>query len=154
MNMPNEPINPEHSPRHLVIDHLLESIAQEDLALANILNAQAAKIHAFVGKDFDFPTHPSNEEIISLNNSSMRLLRMAVMKEWLALSRLEEVVDFDSKQTSLSPPTPFNEDLEESNNVEDDLSLNGEMNEEENNVIESSRQGDNDEFAEIFDDED
>lgn len=157
--MPDEPI-PDQTNRQLVIDHLLESIAKEELALANILNAQAAKINAFVGENFDFPTHPSNREIISINNSSMRILRMVVMKEWLTLSRLEEIFDFDSKEIAHSSVNPFTEvmnNLEDTPTTEEGNEILDEPFPSEDNkddMIDSSGIGENDEFSAVPNEED
>ncbi|KKB36310.1 extensin-like protein [Bacillus thermotolerans] len=76
---------------------LLESIALEEIALSHVMNAEAEKIQAFVGKCLDFPTHPSNEEIMKFNKSVGGLLETVVMKEWLLLKKLENVLEFEDK---------------------------------------------------------
>lgn len=94
MSMPTIPKEP-HRPnlKEVTID-LLESIALEEISLSHIMNAEAEKIQAFVGKCCDFPTDPDNREIIKFNKGVNQLLKTIVMKEWLLLNKLESVIDF------------------------------------------------------------
>lgn len=85
------------TPRDKVVDDLLDSIAQEEMALASLVDAEASKLKAFVGDCCNFPTNPSNHEIITINKSVTRLLETVVMKEWLLLKKLEDVIDFHCK---------------------------------------------------------
>ncbi|WP_251637951.1 hypothetical protein [Neobacillus niacini] len=95
MSMPTLPPQP-HRPClfHTKID-LLESIALEEIALAHILNAEAEKVQAFVGECFDFPTHPTNKEILAINKSVNQLIETVLMKEWLLLRKLENVLEIE-----------------------------------------------------------
>ncbi|WP_240666752.1 hypothetical protein [Longirhabdus pacifica] len=79
-----------------VIVDLLESIALEENALSHIMNAEAEKIQAFVGKDLDFPSNPSIKEIIVFNQAVDSLLHTVVMKEWLLLRKLENVMRIEA----------------------------------------------------------
>lgn len=88
--VPNQKFRP--SLKEVVID-LLESIALEEIALSHLLNAEAEKIQSFVGKGKDFPTCPSTSEIIQFNHETSKFLEVIVMKEWLLLRKLEDVVD-------------------------------------------------------------
>lgn len=94
MSMPTIPQEPHRPNQKEVTIDLLESIALEEIALSHIMNAEAEKIQAFVGKCLDFPTCPKNEEIIKFNKGVNRLLETIVMKEWLLLNKLENVLDF------------------------------------------------------------
>ncbi|HZG59923.1 MAG TPA: hypothetical protein VEY68_05560 [Anoxybacillus sp.] len=76
---------------------LMESVAREENALAHLIRAEADKIQAFVGKYCDFPTKPSNNEIIQLNRSVTQLMETIVMKEWLLLKKLEDTLEFVKK---------------------------------------------------------
>jgi hypothetical protein len=76
---------------------LIESVAREEKALAHLIQAEADKIQAFVGKHCDFPTEPSNAEIIKLNRSVIQLMETIVMKEWLLLKKLEDTLEFVKK---------------------------------------------------------
>ena len=95
MSMPTIPPSPHRPSKHEVIIDLLASIALEEIALSHIMNAEGEKIQAFVGKCLDFPTHPSNAEIIKFNKSVVGLLDTVVMKEWLLLKKLGNVLEFD-----------------------------------------------------------
>ena len=97
MSMPTIPKEPHRPNRKEVTIDLLESIALEEIALSHIMNAEAEKIQAFVGKHCDFPTHPDSGEIIKFNKGVNKLLETIVMKEWLLLKKLETVMDFIDK---------------------------------------------------------
>ncbi|MEJ9230883.1 hypothetical protein LAV79_15635 [Peribacillus butanolivorans] len=94
MSMPTIPQEPFRPNKKEVTIDLLESIALEEIALSHIMNAEAEKIQAFVGECLDFPTCPKNEEIIKFNKGVNQLLETIVMKEWLLLNKLENVLDF------------------------------------------------------------
>lgn len=93
--MPQIPESPFRPSLHETIIDLLESIALEEIALSHLINAESEKIQAFVGKNLDFPTCPSNCDILKFNHSVKSLLDTIVMKEWLLLKKLEEVVNFE-----------------------------------------------------------
>lgn len=75
-----------------VIIDLLESIALEEISLSHLINAESEKLQAFVGKDLDFPTCPTNEMILKVNHQTAKLMDVIVMKEWLLLRKLEDVI--------------------------------------------------------------
>ncbi|MEW9668520.1 hypothetical protein [Ammoniphilus sp. 3BR4] len=89
--MPQIPQN-KHRPTidETIID-LLESIALEETALSHIINAEAEKIQAFVGKDLDFPTNPTNGDILRFNATVLRLMETLMFKELFLLRKLETV---------------------------------------------------------------
>ncbi|MBA2872913.1 hypothetical protein HNQ85_003228 [Anoxybacillus calidus] len=93
MSMPKIPKMSHRPDKEEVIIDLLESIALEEVALSHILNAEAEKIQAFVGNCLDFPTKPNNHEIIKFNRSVQDLIETVVMKEWLLLKKLENVME-------------------------------------------------------------
>ncbi|MFD2443227.1 hypothetical protein ACFSO7_04430 [Bacillus sp. CGMCC 1.16607] len=99
MSMPTIPAEPHRPNRNEVIIDLLESIALEEIALSHIMNAEAEKIQAFVGKCHDFPTNPTSCEIIKFNKGVTQLLETIVMKEWLLLRKLENVLEFHDKDS-------------------------------------------------------
>ncbi|WP_412103386.1 hypothetical protein [Rossellomorea aquimaris] len=82
----NPPTNEE------VLAKLMESIVDEEMALSNLISSEADKINAFVGKGLDFPTSPTNQEIVSFNQSTHRVMESISMKEWLLLKKLETVL--------------------------------------------------------------
>jgi hypothetical protein len=103
MSMPTIPHEPHRPNRKQVIIDLLESIALEEIALSHILNAESEKIQAFVGECLDFPTNPSCKEIIKFNKGVNQLLETVVMKEWLLLRKLENVLDFHDEDLCHKP---------------------------------------------------
>lgn len=97
MSMPTIPEEPHRPNEKEVIIDLLESIALEEIALSHLLKAEAEKIQAFVGKKYEFPTRPSNKDIIKFNKGVNRFLDKIVMKEWLLLTKFENVLDLIDK---------------------------------------------------------
>ncbi len=97
MSMPTIPKEPHRPNKKEVAIDLLESIALEEIALSHIMNAEAEKIQAFVGKHLDFPTHPKSRDILKFNKGVNQLLETIVMKEWLLLKKLENVMEFIDK---------------------------------------------------------
>lgn len=95
MSMPNIPEELFRPSKGEVVVDLLKSIAMEETAISHLLNAEAEKIQAFVGKHLDFPSCPSNRDIIKFNTQVFKLLDVIVMKEWLLLRKLENVMEFN-----------------------------------------------------------
>jgi hypothetical protein len=88
MSMPQIPENCHRPEIDQAIIDLLESIALEEISLSHILNAEAERIQAFVGKNQEFPTSPSNIEILHFNKSTSSLLDTIIMKEWILYKKL------------------------------------------------------------------
>ncbi|SFK19893.1 hypothetical protein SAMN04488574_1842 [Bacillus sp. 71mf] len=93
MSMPTIPAEPHRPNQKQVIIDLLESIALEEIALSHLLNAEAEKMQAFVGKCLDFPTCPTNRQILQFNREATRFVETVLMKEWLLLRKFENVTD-------------------------------------------------------------
>lgn len=92
MSMPQIPES-KHRPtfEETIID-LLESIALEEISLSHILNAEAEKIQAFIGEKANFPMCSNYQDIITFNRSVNQIMDTVVMKEWLLLKKLENVM--------------------------------------------------------------
>lgn len=88
MSMPQIPENKHRPNLHDTIIDLLESIALEEMSLSHLLSAEAERIQAFVGKNQDFPTSSSTNEILCFNKTSSNLLDTIVMKEWILYKKL------------------------------------------------------------------
>lgn len=71
---------------------LLESIALEEIALSHLINAEAEQLQAFVGPNLNFPSNPSNADILRFNSSLLRLLETVMFKELFLLRKLETIV--------------------------------------------------------------
>jgi hypothetical protein len=93
MSMPQIPEGKFRPNQCEVIIDLLESIALEEIALSHLIKAESEKIQAFVGKHHNFPSCPNTQEIIKFNQGVHRLIDVVVMKEWLLLRKLENVMD-------------------------------------------------------------
>jgi hypothetical protein len=78
--------------REEALSHLLQSIALEEEALSRLLNVEADKALAFVGKNLDFPNNPSNDEIITFNRTVISILDSVLMAEWLLLKKLDAAI--------------------------------------------------------------
>ncbi|MBL4953002.1 hypothetical protein JK635_12340 [Neobacillus sp. YIM B02564] len=113
--IPEEPLRPDTD--DAMVD-LLGSIAMEEIAISHLLSAEAKKMLAFIGKDLDFPTNPSNAEIFQFNKEAARLIESLVIKEWLLLRKLQNAADFFSNKKENHQPLhdfipPCPEPLEE-----------------------------------------
>lgn len=97
MSMPEIPKNKYRPSINETIVDLLESIALEETALSHLINAEAEKLQAFVGKDLDFPTNPSNSDILKFNVSVMRLMETLMFKELFLLRKLETVTQISTQ---------------------------------------------------------
>ena len=95
MSMPYIPEEKHRPVKQEVVVDLLKSIAMEETAISHILNAEAEKMQAFVGKNLDFPSCPSTQEIIKFNIQVFKLLDVIVMKEWLLLRKFENVMEYN-----------------------------------------------------------
>ncbi|MGE5456010.1 MAG: hypothetical protein ACM3O4_02785 [Ignavibacteriales bacterium] len=93
MSMPEIPEN-KHRPnlKCTVID-LLESIALEEISLSHLLNAEAEKIQAFVGKGLDFPLCSNYKGVVAFSKLSVDFLEKIIMKQWLLTTKLNKVIE-------------------------------------------------------------
>lgn len=90
MRIPEERYRP--TKEEVTLD-LLKSIAMDEMAIANVLSAEADKVKAFVGKQYNFPTYPTNQEIMKFNSQVFKIVDVIVMEEWLLLRKLENVME-------------------------------------------------------------
>ncbi|NOJ68941.1 hypothetical protein [Paenibacillus alvei] len=77
------------------VAHLLQSLSLEEGALGQLLLTEAEKAMAFVGKDKNFPSHPTPKEIVDYNSSVVQILDSMLMAEWLLLKKLNMVVHME-----------------------------------------------------------
>ncbi|WP_281888753.1 hypothetical protein [Paenibacillus sp. YYML68] len=92
MSMPSIPEGKFRPSMDETIVDLFESIALEEIAISHLMNAEAEKIQAFVGSKGNFPTCPTTEQIIRFNRQVSKFLEVIVMKEWLLLRKLDDVM--------------------------------------------------------------
>lgn len=90
----SEPIIPERTQEEALTD-LLESIALEETALAHILNAEGEKIQAIA--EFFSLGEITADELLELQDSVRKTLRLPIKKEILLQFKLEDVLDFKEK---------------------------------------------------------
>lgn len=91
MKIPDLPKRDGQTMEEIMLD-LMDSIAKEETAIAHLLNSESKKIEAFVGDHLDFPTCPTNQEILYFNKSVHRIVEAVLMKEWLLYKKLETVI--------------------------------------------------------------
>lgn len=89
-SIPEERYRPTHD--EVVID-LLKPIAMEETALSHLIDAEASKLEAFVGRSKNFPLKPTVAQLIAFNAQVFKMIDVVVMKEWLLLRKLREVVE-------------------------------------------------------------
>ena len=93
MSMPQIPENKHRPNLQCTIIDLLESIAMEEMSLSHLLNAEAEKIQAFVGKNLDFPLCSSPRSIIAFSRISSEFMTQIIMKQWLLMNKLNTVIE-------------------------------------------------------------
>lgn len=79
------------------ITNIIESIAEEELALAQLITSEANKINVFVGEYSNFPSSPSNAEILNFNQSTQKMIDSLLMKEWLLHKKMELILTLIEK---------------------------------------------------------
>ncbi|MBB5173629.1 hypothetical protein [Texcoconibacillus texcoconensis] len=82
------------------ITSLLDSIAKEEKALAKLIESEADNIDAFIGDHLNFPTEPSNQEILDFNKSINKLIDSVLIKQWILFKKVEMVVDLQMNMDS------------------------------------------------------
>ena len=100
MSMPHIPQESYRPTKDEVVIDLLKSIAMEENAIAHLLHAEAEKIQALVGKRHGISAEPSHEELMALSAQASKLLDVIVMKEWLLLRKLENVMELKGPRYS------------------------------------------------------
>jgi hypothetical protein len=105
--------NPLKHPRSLdeALTHLVKSIAIEEEALATLMRAEADKTLAFVGKDRELPTNPTNSEFIQFNQTVTKLLDSILMAEWMLMKKIDSVMQFQYLAQSSGVPVNLQEEL-------------------------------------------
>lgn len=81
------------------LTHLLQSLASEEESLAKLMRTEADKTSSFVGRDLDFPTAPTTQEILLYNHSVIQFLDSMVMTQWLMLKKLHTISHMQFLQT-------------------------------------------------------
>lgn len=82
------------------ITKIIDSVAEEEMALAQLISSEANKINAFVGEYSNFPTSPTNREILKFNQSIQNIIDSVMMKEWLLYKKIEMVLTLIEKLDS------------------------------------------------------
>jgi len=80
----------------------IRAIALEDEALSKLINTEADKALAFVGRNLDFPTDPSTSEIIKFNHTVIQLLDTMLMAEWMLLKKLDVLMHINDTDPVLN----------------------------------------------------
>lgn len=92
MSMPTIPKDRDRPTKCEVVVDLLKSVAMEETALAHLVWAEAGKIRAFVGRRYEFPLNPTAGEVVAFNAQVFQLMDTVVMKEWLLLRKMRDVI--------------------------------------------------------------
>lgn len=72
---------------------LIDSVAREEDALVKMINAAAEHIETFSGKKQDFPTSPTNTDILEFNKSMNKFMDSMLMKHWILLKKMDKIVE-------------------------------------------------------------
>ncbi|WP_256761495.1 hypothetical protein [Cohnella sp. WQ 127256] len=96
--------------RQQAISLLLSSIAMDELAVSHLINAEAEKIQAFVGHVSEC-CNIGTKDFIRFNNGVSHFIEGVTMKQWLALNKLDRIIQITGDH--LSDDECFEENCEE-----------------------------------------
>lgn len=91
------------------LSQLVKSIAIEEEALASLMQAEADKTLAFVGKERNLPTQPSTSEFIQFNQTVTKMLDSILMAEWMLMKKMDSVMEFQHLLHSSGSNNAFKE---------------------------------------------
>ncbi|NUU60457.1 hypothetical protein [Paenibacillus agri] len=74
------------------IAELIVAMAADEVAIAQLIRAEASNIEAFAGKEGEFPTSPTNQQIIDFQHEVARVMETIVEKQKLFLRMIETSV--------------------------------------------------------------
>ncbi|OPH57494.1 hypothetical protein BC351_02910 [Paenibacillus ferrarius] len=99
MNSNNQRSSVEASSHSSAVTHLLESIAIEEEALANLIRTEANKTSSFIGGERNFTSEPSMQDILTYNQGVIQFMDTMIMTQWLMLKKLNAITHIQSLQT-------------------------------------------------------
>ncbi|ADQ05479.1 hypothetical protein Calow_1953 [Caldicellulosiruptor owensensis OL] len=83
------------NPRENAVNEVLTSVAKEEIAIANLIDAEAEKIKKIV--DSHHLSRPDDfEKIIALQKSVAEILERLIQKQQILVKKLELIKDFDT----------------------------------------------------------
>ena len=105
MSMPKFSIEQANLSRENVINQILSSIAMEDLAISNILDAEGEKLKFVLGTlEGITPTETATiEQVLETNNSIQKLLKTTTKKQRILKAKMSDAL---SATTMHGPPGP------------------------------------------------
>lgn len=96
MSIPKIPEQEKRPNLKNVLIDLLESIALEEIAISQLLKAEADKIQAFVGDNLDFPLCNKNaSKVIEFCRLTNEFIDKLVMKQWLLQNKLNRIQELN-----------------------------------------------------------
>ncbi len=106
MGMPQLPDDSNRPDLDEVFIDLFESIALEEIAISSILNAEADKLQALVKSFKENPTDIRALDKVSSNLN--QTISNLIIKEWLLLSKFNNIKDYSMQVQKLKKTTPCN----------------------------------------------
>lgn len=101
MNSNFEEFQEDISSKEHAVNKMMKAIALEEEALSKLMNTEADKTLAFVGKNLDFPTDPSTLEIIQFNHTVIQLLDTMLMSKWILFKKMDMIAHLEEMTPSL-----------------------------------------------------
>ncbi len=80
-----------------VIRQLFQAVASEEQALANLMNAEADKIHAFLGDGPKAGSKPTANDIVQFSYSTIEILDTLLMAEWMLMKKTNTIIRLDTQ---------------------------------------------------------
>jgi len=93
-------------PRDEIINEILESIAKEEMAIANLMNAEAEKIKRVVGSH-DLPKAEDFSQLLSLQKLVAEILEKLIQKQNIIIKKLDMIREFKATIIKKEKPHPY-----------------------------------------------
>lgn len=86
------------SSREELINHLLLSVSMLERSMAVFLQSEAEHLQAFTGEQGNFPTAPSNKQIVEIQQCMGRMMDILSENQKLVLQTLEVLQQMGSNE--------------------------------------------------------
>ncbi|TVX91682.1 hypothetical protein [Paenibacillus agilis] len=102
------------------LEKQFESIALEEKTLSNLMQFEADKMLAFIGRKRDFPSNPSSAEIIQFNQSCVQVMESFLNAESVLFKKLTKAVHLTLHEKNIQSASLNDEDNNEAELLEND----------------------------------
>lgn len=88
--------------REEMINEILESVAKEEMAIANLINAEAEKVKR-VAVSYDFPKVEDFSQLLSFQKLVAEILEKLIQKQNIIIKKLDVIKEFEFAKKQEKP---------------------------------------------------